>query len=140
MKAQSPAGRRSRSLVGFFALSFLAAGCASAGSSGSGGSAFDPVTGEEIAAVAGLATDTLDLLQRLRPNWLTPFGGPVLLYVDGQRRGEAGGVEEFLRAQPVSSVASIAWERPEMAIRLPQAPLTGSVGGAILITTRGGEE
>lgn len=132
---------RSRTLVGLFALSVGATGCASAGGGGgsAGGSAFAPVTPVEISSVAADVTDTYDLLQRLRPNWLNPLGGPALLYVDGQRRAEAETLQGFLQNLPVSTVQMIEWERPEAATLLPQAPLSGRVGGAIMITSRGGE-
>lgn len=124
-------------LLGALGSAALASGCASTGGGGAGGGgAFDAITEQEVIATD--ATDALDMIRRLRPNWLNPIGGEALLYVDNQRRGESGGIEAFLRVQSASSIVLVEWVRPEAAIRLPGAPLTGTVGGAIMVRTRAG--
>jgi len=131
-----------RALLGAFVFAALLSGCASSGGAGGGGEAgaqtgaLQAISAEEIASAG--ATDGWDLIQRLRPNWLSFTRGEIVLYVNGQLRGETGGVEQFLRAQPVSTIARVEWVRPEDATRLPQVP-AGRIGGAILVTTRGGE-
>lgn len=130
--------RRTLARSGFVLVALLASACASGGGGGGSDSgSLQAITAEEIASSG--AVDGWDVIQRIRPSWTSFRSGRTLLYVDNQRRDETGGAEQYLRNISASTIARIEWVRPEDATRLPQAP-TGQVAGAIMVTTRGGDE
>jgi hypothetical protein len=67
-------GLRKVALVGLLATAAVSAGCAATNSSGGGSSLSDTITREEILGTEGVR-NMYELVQRLRPRWLTIRAG-----------------------------------------------------------------
>lgn len=125
------------------AVALLAVSCASSGTPARSDSGRRQVsrdrsvlTQEEIAASS--ARDALNAVQLLRPDWLrtrgstsmrdiTPAG--VVVYVDGQRYGEAQSLEQF-------RIGSFKAIRYYSGTEATNRWGTGHAGGVIYLTTR----
>ncbi len=116
----------------------LAAACSQNPRSGSG-SPSDHITHEELVSVSS-ASNLWEVVQRLRPRWLTPEGGVryslessgVVLYQDQTRLGDS----DMLRQFPPDMAYELRWlDGVTAAATLPGL---GSVrvNGAIVIYTR----
>jgi len=95
------------------------------------------ITAEEVAAAA--ERNAFDLVQRLRPNWLRPRGTetaqgtvPVVVYVDGMRRGGVDALSS-LRLDEVTEMRFL--DGPDATLRYGI-----NVGGGVIevVTRRGG--
>ena len=95
------------------------------------------ITAEELAAAA--ERNVFDAVQRLRPNWLRPRGTetalgsvPVVVYVDGMRRGGVDALSS-LRLDEVTELRFL--DGPDATLRYGT-----NVGGGVIevITRRGG--
>lgn len=114
-------------------------GCASSGTTRAQ-SEPDRITGAEIDN--STASNTYELINRLRPNWLkrtapgSLSGGVrsqvVLVYIDGTKYGEL----TTLRSLSVSGLKSIQWLDAVRAGTLLPSIGSEPIAGAIVITTR----
>jgi len=113
-----------------FALALGLAGCASGGGGARpAGARSDRIVQAELTPLGQL--DALQVVQRLRPNWLRQRGGvsePLVLYVDGTRRGGADDLR-FIRADEVEQMDYMS--PSDATTRFG----TGHTGGAILVQT-----
>lgn len=98
------------------------------------------ITAEQVTAAN--AQTAFELVQRLRPSWLTARGGArslnlptnVLVFSDGMR---LGGVDA-LRQIPGESVESVRYmDASEASNQLPGVGSGEHVAGAIIVTRRG---
>ena len=95
------------------------------------------ITQEEIQAVG--ATNLYDVVQRLRPGWLTGRGvqnfggqtGMILVYHDNVRMGEIGALREI----PPNYVVSVRYLDGSSAAMLPGIRAREIVGGAIMVSS-----
>lgn len=122
-----------------FGALLVLSGCAS---SGTPRAQTDPdrITSAEIDKSA--ASNTYELINRLRPNWLrrtapgSLSGGVrrqvVLVYIDGTKYGEL----TTLRSLSVSGLKSIQWLDAARAGTLLPGIGSEPIAGAIVITTR----
>ena len=113
----------------------LLGGCATGGS-GTSGSRSGPIERDEVESVS--TRDALQLVQRLRPQWLqgrgstslrSPGATLPLVYLDGVRYGAV----ESLRQIDSEAVWRVEFlNAPDATNRFG----TGHAGGVILVTTR----
>ena len=122
--------RRMR-LISLLAIVVVASACASSGGSSGPRRDRNRIVTSEIAELAGLA-DALQVVQRLRPNWLTPRGrlGPPAIYRNNARWGDNP------RALANISIASIQEMRYLSATDANIRWGTSVSGAVILVTTR----
>jgi hypothetical protein len=122
----------------FLPVLVILAGCASTGSSSDKTAAPDRnrITSEEISA--SHAVNALQLVQQLRPRWLSERGptslrtaNPVMLYVDDNRVGPASRLTEY-------SLNDLGELRFLDAISATQRFGIGHRSGAILLYLRRG--
>lgn len=111
-----------------FSLGLIIAGCAPAGET-TRQSQRGPVTLTQIEA-SGVSTSAYDILQSLRPEWITSMRGEPVIYVDNVRHGNS-----------VQSLRSIAAQNVGRIERMTSTQASnrfgpGHMAGAILVTTR----
>ena len=121
-----------RATVLALAMGLALAGCASTGGGGSRGSS-DVVTREEIEDAS--QTTALDLIRALRPQWLRIRGSmgdaePIMVYVDGTRRGPAPDALRGIRTNLVEEIRFYDSREAQFEFGL------GNANGAIAITSR----
>ena len=100
------------------------------------------ITREELQSVR--AGNLYDVVQRLRPGWLSTRGiqnfsgrtGMIVVYQDHQRMGELGALRE-LTPDNVVGLSYLAWfeQRPDRRWRIRPREI---VGGAIVVLTPAG--
>ena len=116
------------------AVTLSLASCASRTASGSPRAGPNLITAEQLQEAEGDVQNLLQVIERLRPNWLVNRAatmreriGPVV-YVDGTRFGEV----ESLREIPLIGVIAILRVSPQDATLLYG---TGHAGGIIAVST-----
>ena len=104
--------------------------CAPASHSTTGSRNQNLITAEEIQTVD--AATAMDVVRRLRPNWLRFLGervGSPVVYLDGGRRGEPSTLAHIL----IDNVQDIRYlSAPDATQRYG----TGHTAGAILVTSK----
>jgi hypothetical protein len=131
-------------LARFHALASLAvaaslAACASAGAKSAARASPDRITSAEISSSG--ATTALELINRLRPNWLRQPGTGslgagirnqvIVVYLDGTRLGEL----QSLRTLSVTGIRSMEWFDATRAATVVREMGSEPIAGAILIKT-----
>lgn len=122
------------------AMVVAVAGCASTGSNPNAGRSPDLITEDEIATSG--ASNALEAVRRLRPNWMRARGissigrvsapTPVIAtYLDGQRLGDLSS----LRLLSVAGIKSMQWLDAARASTLLSGLGSDAIGGAIVIKT-----
>lgn len=110
------------------------ASCAGRATPGSVRAGPNLITAEEIAEAQGDAQNLMQVIERLRPNWLVSRAATMreridpVVYVDGTRFGEVGSLREI----PVVGVLAILRVSPQDATLLYG---TGHAGGIIAVST-----
>ncbi len=123
------------------ALAVSFAACASTGSSSGTGRLPDLITGDEIASSG--ASNALEAVTRLRPNWMRARGTSsiaggriqsqvIVVYLDGQRLGDI----TSLRMQSVAGIQSMQWLDAARASTVLSGLGSEAIAGAIVIKTR----
>lgn len=133
-KIHGPMKRFSSLVILFLAIGSVGCAYPPGGAEHSRGGA-DLITSAELDEL-GAASTALDLIQRLRPNWLRTRGAvsfsqnsPIMVYVDRVRLGGPRTLTQI----PASTVESIQFLDAMAATRQFG---TDHANGAILVTTR----
>lgn len=127
---------RLSAIIPFAVVASLAA-CASAGTSSGTRASPNHITSAEIESSG--ASNALDLISRLRPNWLRPpkivsLGAGtrqsvIVVYLDGNRLGDT----QSLRSLSVSGLRSLEWLDATRAATVLNEIGSEPIGGAIVI-------
>jgi hypothetical protein len=108
--------------------------CAGRASSGPARPGPNLITAEQLEAAEGDAQNLLQVIERLRPNWLVSRAATMreridpVVYLDGTRFGDI----ESLREIPLTGVLAILRVSPQDATLLYG---TGHAGGIIAVST-----
>jgi hypothetical protein len=115
-------------------VTFALASCAGRATPGSIRAGPNLITAEEIAEAQGDAQNLMQVIERLRPNWLVSRAATMreridpVVYVDGSRFGDVGSLREI----PLTGVIAILRVSPQDATLLYG---TGHAGGIIAVST-----
>lgn len=120
--------RTSSFFVLLFSLGLFVAGCAPAGET-TRQSQRGAVTQSQIEA-SGVSTNAYDILQNLRPEWLTTMRGEPVIYVDNVRHGNSVQSLRNISAQNIGRIERMTSTQASNRFG------PGHLAGAILVTTR----
>ena len=116
------------------AMTLPLASCAGRASSGPVQPGPNLITAEQIEEARGDAQNLMQVIERLRPNWLVSRAATMreridpVVYVDGSRFGDVGSLREI----PLTGVIAILRVSPQDATLLYG---TGHAGGIIAVST-----